>query len=158
MLDDARKICSVNYYLNNKIRKHFRDNFDEVRTIQSAYGELGEIIYHIFDSANYWLDIMSGQEELLQSYEELKSPRDFFTEWEKVDKRLIEYVEQNNSKENLTRTIHVQFSPEEEFDTTVEDLLMHISHHSMYHRSTLGALIRIHGLDPLPHSTWAFAK
>jgi len=112
MLDDAQKICTVNYNLNNKVRNHFKDNFDEIRTIQSAYGELGEIIYHIFDSANYWLDIMHGQEQLLQSYDELKTPTDFFNEWEKVDKRLIEYVDHNNSKENLTRTIHVQFTPE----------------------------------------------
>lgn len=158
MLDDGMKIVEVNLRLNNKIRNHFKDNFAEVRKIQTPYGELGEIMYHIFDSADYWLDIMLAEKSTLKKYADLTTKEEFFKEWERVDNRLLTYVEKNNSKENLKRTFHVKFTPETEFDTTVEDLLMHISHHSMYHRSTLGVLIRINNFPPLPHSTWSFAK
>ena len=160
MLDDAMKISTVNIKLNNKVRNHFKDNFSEVRKILTPYGELGEIMYHIFDSVDYWLDKMFDEESKLKKYGELKTKEDFFKEWERVDNRLIRYLEtnDNNTKQNLERTIHVNFTPDVEFDTTVEDLFMHISHHSMYHRSTLGALIRINNFPPLPNSTWSFTK
>ena len=103
---------------------------------------------------------MFEEESKLKQYSDLSTKEEFFKEWERVDNRLMTYLESdnNNTKENLTRTIHVNIAPDVEFDTTIEDLFMHTSHHSMYHRSTIGALIRLNNFPPLPQSTWSFTK
>ena len=46
------KIATVNLKLNSRVRNHFKDNFSDIRRISTPYGELGEIMYHIFDSVD----------------------------------------------------------------------------------------------------------
>ena len=156
MLNDAQKIGIVNYKLNERIRNHFKNNFDEIREIKTPYGELGELLYHIFDSPNFWLDIITNEKVALKPYTELKNCDEFYTEWRRVDVRLQDYLANKKEAIDYSRKIHVSFGPDEEFNTSVEELLMHISHHSFYHRGMVGALVRMHNLPPLPTSNWFF--
>lgn len=156
MIDNAQKIGLVFQRLNENVRKHFTDNFDQIRRIKTPYGELGEILYHIFDSPNVWINYLSEKEVILQPYNDLKTRDEFYNEWKMVEKRLLDYIDTIKDPGTYKKKMHIVFEPGEEIDTSVEELLMHISHHGFYHRGTLGAIIRVNGITPLPSSNWFF--
>ena len=156
MSDIIEKTALVNYKLNNLIRSHFKDNFDEIRKIKTPYGEIGQIMYHIFDSHNFWINQLMNDNYELKDYFDLNTEKEFFDEWIKVDKRFIGFTETNTEKVNYKKEINVIFAPGEELMMTIDNIIMHMSHHSFYHRGTLGAVIRMNNLPPLPNSTWSF--
>ena len=156
MLDDAKKIGLVYFRLNENIRNHFEDSFDKIRTLKTPYGEMGEIMYHIFDSPNIWLNFLTGETIELKPYNKLTSKKLFYDEWKMVEERLQKYLEY--SKElDYGKRMHIVFDDGFEMNTSIEELLMHISHHAFYHRGTLGVLVRENNLPPLPSSNWFFS-
>ena len=157
MLDDAKKLGFVFCRLNENIRNHFEDSFDQVRTIKTPYGEMGEIMYHIFESPNIWINFLTNKTIEVKPYNELTTKELFYAEWKMVEARLTKYLE--NSKElDYGKRMHIKFEDDGfEMDTSIEELLMHISHHAFYHRGTVGALARENNLAPLPSSNWFFS-
>ena len=127
-----------------------------MRRLKTPYGELGELMYHIFDSPNYWLDHLTKEVMPLKDYKDITSVAEFYEEWKKVDERLIKYLEENDGKINYKLIVHIVFEPGNEADIRIEDILMHISHHSFYHRGQLATIVRNTNLEPLPMSNWSF--
>ncbi len=148
----AEKIATTNKQLNDSYREYFNNKFEAIKVLNTPYGELGTIIYHMFDATNRWLNRILNEENKIKSYIDLGSEQDFFNEWIKVDNRFISYAKQNSIDYN--KIIHVVTSSGEEINLSIEDALLHISHHSFQHRGHLGALVRIHTLDPLPGLDW----
>jgi len=70
----------VNFEQNELIRKHFKGKFSEIRIIKSPYGEIGEIMYHVFEDVNFWVNTLSGVTLELKSYENLTTEEDFYNE------------------------------------------------------------------------------
>ncbi len=147
-------IANVNFELDERIRDHYKGKFDENRRIMTPYGELGEIMYHIFDDVNFWVNNITGVTEELRAYAELTTEKEFFDEWNKVDKRLLDYFEKNKNSINYKQKISLKFGSGREWHITIEDCLMHMSHHSFYHRGILGAAVRMTNKEPLPSSNW----
>ena len=156
MIDNGQKISLVFHRFNENIRDKFKDNFDQIRKIKTPYGELGEILYHIFDSRKVWLDFLTEKEVKLRPYADLNTRDEFYKEWEMVEKRLQDYIDSVKDPNDYKKKIHVFFEPGEEFNTSAEELLMHIHSHAFYHRGTVGALVRMNELNPLPSSNWFF--
>lgn len=148
----ALKIAITNKELNDTFRDYFKDNFDETKMIQTPYGNIESVIYHMFFASNIWLGRIANQQFEIKKLGDLRSTQEFFTEWIKIDSRFVEYCKTHDI--DYDKIIDVKTLSGEEFKLSVEDILLHISHHSFLHRGHLGAIIRTHNLPPLPGPDW----
>ena len=67
------------------------------------------------------------------------------------------YVERLTSGD-LRRTVHYRNSAGDEFDTAIEDILVHVAMHGSYHRGQISLLVRDAGAEPQPTDFIAFAR
>jgi uncharacterized damage-inducible protein DinB len=67
------------------------------------------------------------------------------------------YVERLTS-DHLRRTVHYRNSAGQEFDTAIEDILVHVAMHGSYHRGQITLLVRDAGADPQPTDYIAFVR
>lgn len=144
----ALKIATTNKEINDTFREYFKDNFDKTKIIQTPYGTIEEVIYHMFFASNIWLGRIANEQFKVKKLEELSTKEEFFDEWS----RFMEYCLKHNL--DYEKIIDVKTLDGEVFKMTVEDILLHISHHSFLHRGHLGAIIRINNLNPLPGPDW----
>lgn len=63
-----------------------------------------------------------------------------------------------STDETLQRTVHYRNSAGVEFDSTVEDILLHVAMHGQYHRGQVNLLLRDAGLQPAPVDYIAFVR
>ena len=152
----AEKIALTNNMLNESFREYFNDNFENLRTIPTPYGELGTILYHIFKATNVWLNRISSQNVEMKSYKELITKQEFYDEWIKIDQRFLTLAKETVF--DYTKVLHVTTSSGDQFTVKVEDALLHLSHHSFQHRGNLGSIIRLQNLEPLPGLDWIDAN
>ena len=152
----AEKIALTNKMLNESFREYFNDDFENLRTISTPYGELGTILYHIFKATNVWVNRISGQNAIMRSYEELITKNDFYDEWIMVDQRFVTLSKETEF--DYSKMLRVTTKSGEDFTVTVEDALLHLSHHSFQHRGNLGSIIRSQNLKPLPGLDWIDAN
>ena len=67
------------------------------------------------------------------------------------------YVERLTSAD-LRRTVHYRNSRGDEFDTPIEDILVHVAMHGSYHRGQVALLVRDAGAEPRPTDFIAFVR
>lgn len=99
-----------------------------------------ELMSHILSAEEVWLNRM--QENILQ-----------IQVWQKIPLNdLLPVLEKNNHSikkflvsiqdENLLKNITYLTSKGEQFTNTIQDIILHLSHHSAYHRGQIAQLIR----------------
>jgi uncharacterized damage-inducible protein DinB len=59
---------------------------------------------------------------------------------------------------DLRRTVHYRNSAGDEFDTPIEDILVHVAMHGSYHRGQVSLLVRDAGAEPQPTDFIAFVR
>jgi uncharacterized damage-inducible protein DinB len=59
---------------------------------------------------------------------------------------------------DLRRTVHYRNSAGHEFDTPIEDILVHVAMHGSYHRGQVSLLVRDAGAEPQPTDYIAFVR
>ena len=59
---------------------------------------------------------------------------------------------------DLRRLVHYRNSAGDEFDTAIEDILLHVAMHGSYHRGQVALLIRDAGATPQPTDLIAFVR
>lgn len=67
------------------------------------------------------------------------------------------YVDRLTS-DDLRRTVHYRNSAGVEFDTPIEDILVHVAMHGSYHRGQVTLLVRDAGAEPRPTDYIAFVR
>jgi uncharacterized damage-inducible protein DinB len=67
------------------------------------------------------------------------------------------YVDRLTS-EDLRRTVHYRNSAGQEFDSAIEDILIHVAMHGSYHRGQVALLVRDGGAEPQPTDYIAFVR
>lgn len=147
-------ISQVNFELNERIRTHFEGRFAEVRAIETPYGQVGELMYHIFEDVNFWTNKLTGNSIQLKNYADLLTEEQFFEEWTKADQRLLKYFKENKNTIDHSKKISLKFGSGKEWLVSIDDIFMHMSHHTFYHRGALGTAVRMLKLSPLPPSNW----
>lgn len=156
MTNLAKKIAVTNKLLNDSYREYLNEEFETIKTITTPYGDVGSVIYHMMFATNVWLNRISKEKGNMKPYTELKSKDVFFEEWLKADTRFVDFT--SNNSFDYAKIIDVKTLDGQEFKLSVEDILLHISHHSFLHRGHLGAIIRINNLKPLPGLDWVDAN
>jgi uncharacterized damage-inducible protein DinB len=71
--------------------------------------------------------------------------------------RLRSYAERLTSAD-LRRNVHYRNSAGDEFDTAIEDILVHVAMHGSYHRGQVSLLVRDAGAEPQPTDFIAFVR
>lgn len=59
---------------------------------------------------------------------------------------------------DLRRSVHYRNSAGQEFDSAIEDILLHVALHGNYHRGQVTMLVRDAGLEPEPTDFIAFVR
>ncbi len=59
---------------------------------------------------------------------------------------------------DLRRTVHYRNSAGQEFDSAIEDILVHVAMHGSYHRGQVTLLVRDAGAEPQPTDYIAFVR
>jgi uncharacterized damage-inducible protein DinB len=67
------------------------------------------------------------------------------------------YVQRLTS-EDLRRRVHYRNSAGKEFETAIEDILVHVTMHGSYHRGQVTLLVRDAGAEPQPTDYIAFVR
>ena len=67
------------------------------------------------------------------------------------------YVDRLTSAD-LRRTVHYRNSAGVEFDSPIEDILLHVAMHGSYHRGQVSLLVRDAGAEPQPTDFIAFVR
>jgi uncharacterized damage-inducible protein DinB len=62
------------------------------------------------------------------------------------------------TKDELARVVHYKNSAGAEFDSRVDDILLHVSMHGMNHRGQVNAQLRAAGIEPSSGDYIAFAR
>jgi uncharacterized damage-inducible protein DinB len=62
------------------------------------------------------------------------------------------------TRDDLRRTVHYRNSAGEEFDTPIEEILVHVAMHGSYHRGQVTLLVRDAGAEPQPTDYIAFVR
>lgn len=60
--------------------------------------------------------------------------------------------------EALSRAVHYTNSAGRAFDSTIEDILVHVALHGAYHRGQIALLVRDAGAEPVPTDYIAFVR
>jgi len=62
------------------------------------------------------------------------------------------------TSDDVRRIVHYRNSAGDEFDNTVEDILVHVAMHGSYHRGQVSLLVRDAGAEPQPTDLIAFVR
>lgn len=62
------------------------------------------------------------------------------------------------SPSDLRRSVHYRNSAGQEFDSAIEDIIIHVALHGSYHRGQVTMLVRDAGLEPQPTDFIAFVR
>jgi uncharacterized damage-inducible protein DinB len=62
------------------------------------------------------------------------------------------------TSEDLRRNVHYRNSAGQEFDSAIEDILLHVALHGSYHRGQVTLLVRGAGAEPQPTDFIAFVR
>ena len=149
-------IAQVNLNLNVKVRKGIEKEFDQIIKISTPYGELGEIIYHLFSAIHVWTNRISDTQFTIPEYKDLTNKELFYNEWIKIDTRFINFAKMYGAKLNYSKQVSYKTKSGNQYETIVKDIIMHMGHHSFYHRGQIALILRLHNLQPLPNLDWNY--
>ena len=152
MLDYFVEVALFNAEANEKVRKVFEEVGSENLYFDTPYQRpYIDLAIHIFAGVDLWLERIAGKNPAT-----IKTFKDFSTwemikrSWTESDARLVHYVHSIQDEATLNSIINYTSLEKQHYQMPIGKILMHISHHAMYHRGQLATLLRIKGLKPLP--------
>jgi uncharacterized damage-inducible protein DinB len=115
-----------------------------------------EIYAHVLGAEHVWLARLEGRMPTVAVW-----PKMTMVECERVAREnqtaFLGYVNRLTSAD-LRRTVHYRNSAGQEFDTPIEDILVHVAMHGSYHRGQVTLLVRDAGAEPQPTDFIAFVR
>lgn len=115
-----------------------------------------EIYAHVLGAEHVWLARLEGRPPAVAVWPKMTMP-----ECERVAREnqagFRGYVDRLTSTD-LRRTVHYRNSAGQEFDTPIEDILVHVAMHGSYHRGQVTLLVRDAGAEPQPTDYIAFVR
>ena len=119
--------------------------------IETPYGLLIERIVHVFISVNMWLDRIEGNSpKYVPRAKDYPSWKEIDSSWIAADIRLIESTKKYKNPEDFDEIIKYYSLKNDQFEASVSNILIHLSHHQMYHRGQIAMALRQNKLPPVP--------
>ena len=115
-----------------------------------------EIMAHILGAEHVWLTRLEGRPRTVPVWPSLSVEEcgALSAELRDAYRRFVESVGEGG----LSRNVHYRNSAGVEFDSTVEDILVHVAMHGSYHRGQVALLVRAAGDEPAPTDYIGFVR
>jgi uncharacterized damage-inducible protein DinB len=111
---------------------------------------------HVLGAENVWLTRLEQRPQAVAVWPTL-TLEECAELSEENRRRFAAFVERLTS-EDLRRTVHYRNSAGLEFDTPIEDILLHVAMHGSYHRGQVSLLVRDAGAEPRPTDFITFVR
>jgi uncharacterized damage-inducible protein DinB len=145
------EMVAFNAWSNSRFRSTLKEIPLDDLDITTPYGPLIERIVHIFVSVDMWLDRIEGKSrKSVRTAKDFKDWKEIEVSWESADKRLTSFVKNISVKGTVDQEIHYKSLKNDVFHSTVSNILIHLSHHQMYHRGQIAMVLRQNHLPPVP--------
>ena len=115
-----------------------------------------ELFAHVLGAENVWLTRLQQRPQAVAVWPTLTLEECAQLSAENRQ-RFAAYLARLTS-EDLRRTVHYRNSAGVEFDTPIEDILLHVAMHGSYHRGQVSLLVRDAGAEPRPTDFIAFVR
>jgi uncharacterized damage-inducible protein DinB len=152
MIEFYENVSKINTWANSLLRNNLENQNDELFFIETPYGLLGDVIAHLFEAINLWINRIEGEEpgNYIRRLNDFKDLHQLFSEWKIADKRLEDFIRKCKVKNMFQDSIPYRTSKGKQYTSTIGEILFHISHHGYQHRSQLAMLLRLHEKRPMP--------
>lgn len=152
MLDYFMELALFNASANEKVRKVFEEIGGENLYFDTPYKRpYIDLAIHIFAGVDLWLERIAGKNpKFIKTFKDFSTWEIAMAAWVESDERLVQYVHEIKKESMLNTMIKYTSLEGQDYQMTVGKILLHILHHSMYHRGQLATLLRVKGLKPLP--------
>ena len=145
------EMVAFNAWANNRFRSTLKLIPLVKLNIPTPYGLLIERIVHVFVSVNMWLDRIEGNSpKYVPTAKDFPSWEEIESSWIAADKRLIQFVKKYNNPKDFDEIINYTSLKNEQFESSLSNILIHLSHHQMYHRGQIAMSLRQNNLKPVP--------
>ena len=151
MFEMYKNIGKINSWANSRLRNSLKYQNEEFFYIETPYGLLGDIVAHLFEAINLWINRIEKLEpsNYIRRLNDFESINQLFSEWESADKRLEEFITKIKQKNTIQERISYKTSKGKQFESSISEILFHISHHGYQHRSQLAMLLRLQKKAPM---------
>lgn len=145
------EMVAYNAWANSKFRSILKTIPLSSLNIPTPYGSLTDRIIHIFVSVDMWLDRIEGNTlNKIRTASDFSGWEDIERSWISADRRLIAFVKDVINKESIDQEIYYESLKNDKFQSTISNILIHLSHHQMYHRGQIAMALRQNHLPPVP--------
>lgn len=131
-------------WANNEIAVCFTE-------IEDVPGKAVSLMSHIINAQTIWLSRMQNDSNDVKVWEEYG--KDDLTDKLKISSENLAGFLKSLSENDLNKVISYANSKGEKFETVLSDILIHMSHHSAYHRGQIVTLLKPH-LAELPYTDY----
>jgi uncharacterized damage-inducible protein DinB len=113
---------------------------DSLQAADSPPERAIQLMGHILSAQEVWLCRLQGKKEQIVVWQTI--PLDQMAEKSNQQYQLMKAYLTNLTDEQLAETIIYKNSTGKSFQNTVQDILLHLSHHAIYHRGQVMQSIR----------------
>lgn len=141
MKEHFLKLFEYNNWANNKILEIVLRENDFPQNALKYFS-------HLLIAEKTWMTRIKGEETPSNDFW-YEIPQNDFKE--SINQNTNDYLEliKNTNGKNFEEVIKYQNSKGTEFNTSLKDILTHVSMHSSYHRGQINAALRNAGLEPV---------
>lgn len=133
------KLSLYNDWANHLLIEHFILHEEEIPATSLR------LLSHIFNTQSIWLSRINGEQAGLSTWEvhSLNTGKEMH---EQSSAGLKSY---HNAENDGTRIIVYSNTNGLKFETSLNDILIHVYNHGTYHRAQIAQDMRINGLEPI---------
>ena len=128
--------------------------------IESSFNTIKATVYHTWSAESIWLQrLQRAQEIIWEQTVFFGTFPEACKKWEAVSAGIATFIEQQDTDEDLKRTISFFDRSGSPHTSPVYHILQHILNHSTYHRGQLVTMLRQAGVTQIPDTDFiGFAR
>ena len=148
------ELANMNAWANAQLRQTIQNiPFEvlEANTHYTPFGSLGNLVIHLFNAINVWLDRIEGvKQSAIRTLGDFEDWPAVLAAWESADQRFIRVISELPGKEPFNQIISYKSLRGIHFQTPLAEIIWHLSHHGSHHRGQITLLLRLEGQEPAP--------
>ncbi|OLS26371.1 MAG: hypothetical protein HeimC3_09210 [Candidatus Heimdallarchaeota archaeon LC_3] len=146
------QIAQINAWANKLLHQSITQLSFDFMDIKTPYESFGDLIVHLFDAVNAWIDRIEEKSEKisLRSLKDFKTLDEIIEAWEKSDNRFLLVIEKILEKNEMDKIISVGNSSGKKFRNPIQETFLHLSNHGHQHRGQLALLLRLYEKETSP--------
>lgn len=129
---------------------------ESLRSAQPLPERALKVFAHVIGAQHVWLTRLAGEPQGVEVWPKLDLEQ-CARLLEETHEKLRRYVDMLGVS-SLDRQVHYRNTAGVEFDSKIEDILMHVMLHSAYHRGQISMLLRDGESEPVPTDYIAFCR